>query len=177
MGESERIWMQPPERHPRDGGFAGGVMLVGLLAIVLGVGSRADGVATDLLTKLPLPAAGAPLQLYERPDTMEAPVCNSKSTMNFYSARSGTVSAAVAWYAAHLSGFKHVHGIGSGRSQDTFYNAAGTLIIGITAKPGKEGQDSDVHSVIYGTIQPGVSDKVIAGMNIQQVVCPYVPPR
>jgi hypothetical protein len=154
------------------------IVLIGLLAAVLGVGANADGLATDPLTKLPLPTAGAPLQLYEYPNTIgDVPVCSSKSTMNFYSGRSGTVSSAITWYTNHLSGFKHVHGVGSGRSQDTFYNATGTLIIGITGKPGKEGQDPDVYSVIYATIQPGVSDKVIAGMNIQQVVCPYVPPR
>jgi hypothetical protein len=149
------------------------IVLVGLLA-VLGVGARADGVAAeDPLTKLPLPAAGAPLQLYDNPNTIDdVPVCKSKSTMNFYTGRSGTVSGAVAWYASHLSGFKHVHGIGSDRSQDTFYNVTGTLIVGITGKPGKDGQDAEVYSVIYGTIQPGVSDKVIAGMNTQKIVCP-----
>jgi hypothetical protein len=91
--------------------------------------------------------------------------------MIFYTARSGMVSAAVSWYAAHLSGFKHVHGMGSGRSQDTFYNAGGTLIVSITGEPGAEGQDTKVQAVIYGTIQPGVTDKVITGMNSQTTVC------
>lgn len=92
--------------------------------------------------------------------------------MNSYTGRSGTVSAAVAWYASHLSGFKHLHGMGSGRSQDAFYNAAGTLMVGITGKPGPEGQDTPVYSVTYPTIQPGVSEKVIAGLNTQKLVCP-----
>jgi hypothetical protein len=141
---------------------------------MFGAGAKsADGVGLDPLTKLPLPLAGAPVLLYDNPNEIDdVPVCKSHSAMNFYTGRSGTVSAAVAWYASHLSGFKHVHGIGSGRSQDTFYNAAGTLIVGITGKPGQEGQDTPVHSIIYGTIQPGVSDKVIAGMNIQKIVCP-----
>jgi hypothetical protein len=150
------------------------IVPVGILAIVFGVrAGSADGVATDELTKLPLPTAGASLLLYDNPNKIDdVPVCKSKSTMNFYSGRSGTVSAAVNWYASHLPGFRHVHGIGSGRSQDTFYNASGTLIVGITGEPGKEGQDTKVYSVIYGTIQPGVADRVIAGMNIQKVVCP-----
>jgi len=150
------------------------IPLLGLLATVVGASAMsADVVGLDPLTKLPLPTAGAPLVLYDNPNKMDdVPVCKSHSAMNLYTGRSGTVSAAVTWYAKHLSGFKHVHGIGSGRSQDTFYNAAGTLIVGITGDPGQEGQDTKVHSVIYGTIQPGVSDKVIEGMNIQKVVCP-----
>jgi len=149
-------------------------VLVTLLAVVLSVRAEsAGGGATDPLTKLPLPTAGAPLQLHDNPNTIDdVPVCKSKSTMNFYTGRSGTVSAAVTWYTNHLSGFKHVHGVGSDRSQDTFYNATGTLIVSITGMPGKEGQDTNVYSIIYGTIQPGVSDRIIAGMNMQKVVCP-----
>jgi hypothetical protein len=131
-------------------------VLVTLLAVVLSVRAEsAGGVATDPLTKLALPTAGTPLQLYDNPNTIDdVPVRKSKSTMNFHTGRSGTVSAAVTWYTSHLSGFKHVHGVGSGRSQDTFYNATGTLIVSITGMAGKEGQDTNVYSIIYGTIQP-----------------------
>jgi hypothetical protein len=148
--------------------------LAAVLALTLAVRAiGADGAATDPLTKLPVPTAGATFALYDKPDDIgDVPVCKSSGKMVMYTARNGMVSEAVSWYASHLSGFKHVHGIGSGRSQDTFYNAAGTLIIGITGKPGAEGQDTRVASVIYGTIQPGVSDRVIAGMNVQKVVCP-----
>ncbi len=149
-------------------------VLVALLAVVLNVPAEsAGGGAMDPLTKLPLPTAGAPLQLYDNPNTLDdVPVCKSKGTMNFYTVRSGTVSAALTWYASHLAGFKHVHGVGSDRSQDTFYNATGTVIVSITGMPGKEGQDTDVYSIIYGMIQPGVSDRIVAGMNVQKVVCP-----
>ncbi|HEY2683126.1 MAG TPA: hypothetical protein VGI93_06440 [Steroidobacteraceae bacterium] len=148
-------------------------ILAGLLAISLAICAVGAEGAADSLTKLPLPMAGAPLALFDNPNRLDAvPVCKSSSTMNFYSARSGTVSAAVSWYAAHLSGFKHVHGMGSGRSQDTFYNAGGTLIVSITGEPSAEGQDTKVYSVIYGTIQPGVTDKVIAAMNSQTAACP-----
>lgn len=127
----------------------------------------------DPVTKLPLPSTGAPLVLYSDPTKLDdVPVCKSNSTMNMYSVRSGTVKVALAWYASHLAGFKHVHGTGSGRSQDTYYNATGTLIVSITGEPGTEGQDVKVYSIIYGVIKPGVSDDVIAGMNVQKVVCP-----
>ena len=150
------------------------IVLIGLLTLTFGFSVKsADDASTEPLTKLPLPTATAPLQLYDNPNRIDdVPVCKSKSTMNFYTGRSGTVSAAVTWYTSHLSGFKHVHGIGSDRSQDTFYNVTGTLIVSITGMPGKEGQDNKVYSIIYGTILPGASDKVIAGMNIQKVVCP-----
>jgi hypothetical protein len=149
-------------------------VFVGLLAIACGIyAESADLSATDPVTRLPLPGGGAPVLLFGNPNKMEdVPICKSTSTMNFYTGRSGTVSAAVTWYASHLPGFKHVHGIGSGRSQDTFYNSGGTLIVAITGDPGQDGQDTKVRSVIYGTIRPGVSDKVIAGMNVQKIVCP-----
>jgi hypothetical protein len=91
--------------------------------------------------------------------------------MNFYTPSSGKVDAAIAWYSDSLKGFKHTHGYGSGRSQDTFYNAAGTLIVSITGFAAAPGQNTSVYSVIYATIQPAVAEKVIIGMNIQRVDC------
>jgi hypothetical protein len=150
------------------------MVLAALLSILFAVHAEsADSTATDPLTKLPLPTAGAPLSLANNPSRYDdVPVCKSTGTMNFYTSLGGSVAAAITWYTSHLPGFKHVHGYGSGRSQDTFYNAYGTLTVSITGKPGKEGQDTNAYSVIYSTIQPGVSDKVIAGLNIQKVVCP-----
>jgi hypothetical protein len=148
-------------------------IFAGAIVAILSLRATGAGNGTDPVTKLPLPSSGAPLALFDNPNRMDdVPVCKSTSVMNFYSVRTGMVSAAVAWYAAQLPGFKHVHGMGSGRSQDTFYNPAGTLIVAITGSPGAEGQDTKAYSVIYGTIQPGAGDKVIAGMNIQKVVCP-----
>jgi hypothetical protein len=92
--------------------------------------------------------------------------------MNFYKALSGKVDAAVAWYGSHLVGFKHTHGYGSGRSQDTYYSAAGTLMVSITGNEAQDGRNAEIYSVIYATIMPGVSEKVIGGINVQRVVCP-----
>lgn len=99
---------------------------------------------------------------------------SSARSMNrrWFSKHDGKVRAAVAWYATHFSGFKHTHGYGSGRSQDTFYSATGTLIVSITGSPAGDGENTLVYSIIYGTIQPGVSDKIIAGMNIQSITWP-----
>jgi hypothetical protein len=125
------------------------------------------------LTKLAFPSAGAPITFYNDPNRMDdVPVCKSSAIMVLYTARTGTVSEAVAWYTSHLPGFKHIHGMGSGRSQDAFYNSDGTLVVSITGEPGPEGQDPKVGSVLYGAIKPGVSDKVMAGLNSQKLVCP-----
>jgi hypothetical protein len=101
----------------------------------------------------------------------DVPMCKSTAQMNFYTARSGKVDVVIAWYLETLKGFKHTHGYGSGRSQDTFYNAAGTLMVSITSKPAAQGRNADVYSIIYTTIHPGVSEKVIVGTNIQKVDC------
>ena len=64
------------------------------------------------------------------------------------------------------------HAYGSGRSHDAFYNGPGTLFVSITGVPAAQGENADVYSISYGVIAPGVSAKVIAGMNVQNVVCP-----
>ena len=134
---------------------------------------RADTALTDPLTKLPLPGVVGSLQVVGGPMSLpDVPVCKSMGQMNFYTGVKGKVDAAIAWYAANLKGFQHTHGYGSGRSQDTFYDASGTLMVSITGKPAADGQNTDVYSIIYGTIKPGVSGQVIAGMNVQKVVCP-----
>lgn len=149
-------------------------MKTALCSISLGIlgaySVLAGGPAVDSLTQLPLPAAEGALQIVGAPMDLSEPVCKSTAQMNFYTVR-GKVDAALSWYATHLGGFKHVHGYND-RSQDTFYNADGTLIVAITGKPAPSGVNSDVGSVIYGTIKPGVSEKIIAGLNVQKLVCP-----
>ena len=146
---------------------------VAVMALIASFASAASLVTTDPLTKLPVPAPGDPIQIGDSPMKLDnVPVCKSTAQMNFYTALSGKVEAAVAWYGSHLKGFKHTHGYGSGRSQDTYYNAAGTLMVSITGNPSPDGQNAEVYSVIYGTIMPGASEKIIVGMNVQKVVCP-----
>jgi hypothetical protein len=144
-----------------------------VLSSIVAATGAADSTSVDPLTKLPLPHAVGSLQVGGSPMSLPAvPVCKSAGQMNFYTGVKGKVNAAIDWYASNLQGFQRVHGYGSGRSQDTFYNAPGTLIVSITGDPAAEGRNTDVYSIIYGTIKPGVSAAVIAGMNIQKVVCP-----
>jgi|HubBroStandDraft_5_1064220.scaffolds.fasta_scaffold724045_1 hypothetical protein len=145
-------------------------------AILIGISAMASsysgGPATDSLTHLPLPDAASTLILAGDPMPLpNVPVCKSTATMNFYTARSGRVDAAIAWYTANLKGLKHAHGYGSGRSQDTFYSSDGTVIVSITGTPAAQGQNSDVYSIIYGAIKPGASEKAIIAMNMQKVDC------
>jgi hypothetical protein len=98
------------------------LLLSDIVAAGLGL---ASGAASDSLTHLPLPTESS-LNIPRGPTNLpDVPVCKSKSQMNFYTPSSGKVDAAVAWYTSHLAGFKHTHGYGSGRSQDTFYNDRG----------------------------------------------------
>jgi hypothetical protein len=93
---------------------------------------------TDPLTKLPLISSPDPMHLGNEPTVLpDSPVCKSTMKADFYSNVSGKVDVTVAWYATRLSGFRKTYGYGSGRSQDSFYNADGTLMVSITGKPGK----------------------------------------
>jgi hypothetical protein len=128
--------------------------------------------ATDPLTLLPLPPADAALNLGEAMKLDATQVCKSTMRANFYTPAGGKVDAALAWYTANLHGFKHTHAYWSGRSQDTFYNADGTLMVSVTGTPAKQGQNADLYSVLYAKIQPGFAEKTIMSLNAQKVICP-----
>jgi len=128
--------------------------------------------ATDPLTHLPLPAADAALNLGEALKLDATQVCKSTMQANFYRPTGGKVDAALAWYTANLNRFKHTHAYWSGRSQDTFYSTDGTLMVSVTGTPAKEGQNTDLFSVLYAKIQPGFAEKTIMSLNAQKVICP-----
>jgi hypothetical protein len=137
-------------------------------ALVLSLPALAGGAtpATDAITHLPvIPSATEPMSL---PETQ---TCKSKMQTNFYSVGSGKVSTVVAWYGAHLNGFRKTHAYNVDRSQDTFYNGDGTLIVSISGEQGKNGEDADTHSVVYARFQPGLPEKEIVGMNAGHLVC------
>lgn len=137
-----------------------------------GLALAADKPAVDPLTKLPVPLVDAAFLVYGNPMRLDDfSVCKSAAKMNSYTSRSGKIDAAVAWYASHLSGFKHTHGYASGQHHDTFYNSAGTLFITITGNAAKQSENTDVYSVTYGTLQPGASEKVLMGMNVANIDC------
>ena len=111
-------------------------------------------------------------------------VCKSNMKGDFYALanmnvkdKNIKVSAVVAWYAAHLSGFKKVQGYtaGSGnargRSQTVFYNSGGTNVIVITGAAGQEGEDTNTYGINYERYDPGISEKTIASLTQKKIVC------
>jgi hypothetical protein len=151
-----------------------GSIVAGLtLSFVLIAQGSVKLLTADPLTGLPLdPATDSRLHLGNEPTKLpEAAVCKSKMQADFYSVYDSKVDATVAWYASRLSGFKKTHAYAANRSQDTFYNADGTIVVSVTGSAGKDGENTDTYSVLYARFQPGLSEKSILGMNQQKMVC------
>jgi hypothetical protein len=147
------------------------VVSIAMLGVALTCGA-ATVLSSDPLTQLPLdPATNSRLNLGNAPTVMQpSKVCKSDMQANFYNVYE-PVNEANAWLAAHLKGLKHVHGYSNNRSRDVFYNSAGTIVVGLTGVPGKDGENVDTHAVVYYTFQPGLSEKTILNMVNEKVVC------
>lgn len=145
--------------------------------VILGLGKAAGGgkvLTQDPLTNLPLiPQTDSRLHLGNEPEKLpDTTICKSKVQMDFYALFDVKTSTTISWYAAHLPGFKKVHGYGMHRSQDGFYNSDGTMLVGITGSPAPDGQDSEGHGVVYMRARPGLSEKSIASLEQGKTVCP-----
>ncbi len=149
-----------------------------LIAIVLGIGSvviasGAKLLTADPLTGLPLyPATDSRLHLGNDPTRLpESNVCGSKMQADFYTVYDSKVDATLVWYSTHLPGFKKTHAYAANRSQDTFYNADGTLTVSVTGSSGKAGENTDTYSVVYSRYQPALLEKAIISLNQQKLIC------
>jgi hypothetical protein len=147
-------------------------LLIFRLGFPLFAGSPAT-LTADPLTGLPLyPATDSRLHLGNEPTKIpDSTICKSKFQADFYSVFDSKVDATLAWYAAHLTGFHKTHGYAANRSQDTFYNDDGTMIVSVTGNPAKDGENTDTYSVLYGRLTPGLSVKTIISLNQQKIVC------
>jgi hypothetical protein len=134
--------------------------------------SHAAVLTSDPLTGLPLdPATNSRLNLGNEPTKLPVPdICKSKISTDFYTVYE-SVHETIAWYTSHLKDFKHAHGYSGGRSRDTFYNSAGTIMVTITGDPGADGQNVDTHSVVYYKMLPGLTEKTILGSLSEKVIC------
>ena len=152
----------------------GGFVAVLILSFVLTARGGTKLLTTDPLTGLPLhPATDSRLHLGNEPTRLpESEVCKSKMQVDFYSVYDSKVNATLAWYDAHLPGFKKTHAYAANRSQDTYYKTDGTVLVSVTGSPGKEGENMDTYSVLYARFQPGLPEKTVIALNQQRVVCP-----
>ena len=152
----------------------GGFVAMIILSVVFTARGGTKSLTTDPLTGLPLhPATDSRLHLGNQPTRLpESQVCKSKMQVDFYSVYDSKVNAILAWYDAHLPGFKKTHAYAANRSQDTYYKTDGTVLVSVTGSPGKEGEDMDTYSVSYAYVQPGLDEKTIVALNQQRVVCP-----
>ena len=146
------------------------------LTMMIGLGfalfAGAATLTTDPLTGLPLDPATDSRHLGNEPMRMhDSQICKSKMQGEFYSGVNSKVDATVAWYAAHLAGFHKAHAYAGGRSQDSFYNDTGTLVVFVTGSPGKEGEDTDAYAVTYYRLEPGLPAKTILSFTQQKVTC------
>jgi hypothetical protein len=151
----------------------GGFLAILILSFVFTARGGTKLLTTDPLTGLPLhPATDSRLHLGNEPTQLpESQVCKSKMQADFYSVYDSNVNATLAWYDAHLPGFKKTHAYAANRSQDTYYKSDGTLTVSVTGSPGKEGENTDTYSVLYARLQPGLPEKTIVAVNRQTVVC------
>jgi hypothetical protein len=151
-----------------------GFMAMLILSFVFTARGGTKVLTTDPLTGLPLhPATDSRLHLGNEPTQLpESQVCKSKMQVDFYSVYDSKVNATLAWYDAHLPGFKRTHAYAANRSQDTYYKADGTVLVSVTGSSGKEGENMDTYSVLYARLQPGLPEKTIVALNQQRVVCP-----
>jgi hypothetical protein len=102
------------------------------------------------------PVTGLPLlpNLHASNDPMDITICAKKAQANQYFTRKDTVAEDLAWYKAHLAGYRLYHAFWDDRSQDTFWSADGTKGVNITGTP----KDDKTFSVMYLQMKTGLTD-------------------
>jgi hypothetical protein len=147
-------------------------MLTLIFSLSFALSAGAASLTTDPLTGLPLDPATDSHHFGNEPVKMrDSQICKSTMQGDFYSNVDAKVDATVAWYAAHLAGFHKSHAYAAGRSQDAFYNDAGTMLVYVTGSPGKEGENTDAYAVTYYRFQPGLPAKTILSFTQQKIIC------
>jgi hypothetical protein len=167
--QSDFPWLKPSRNMKPSIILA--ITLVSCFAAIAGGNTKL--LTADPLTNLPIyPATDSRLHLGNEPTRLpESNVCGSKMQTDFYSVYDSKVDATLVWYGAHLPGFKKTHAYAANRSQDTFYNTGGTLVVSVTGSSGKADEDTETYSVVYARFQPGLPEKAIISFNRQKVIC------
>jgi hypothetical protein len=151
-----------------------------LLCFAMNAAAQAKVLTNDPLTALPLIPASVMLKnAGNEPVHMpDGQICKSKMQGNFYSLynyfapNNVDLTEAITWYSSHLSGFKRVGDSGSSRaSQIAFYNSDGTIVVILTGEGSEKHPSTKTYSVAYERYQPGLSEKTIASLTREKIVC------
>lgn len=148
-----------------------------LLFCVANAGAQATHLTSDPLTGLPLIPATDARQLGNAPVAMpDSRVCKSAMKGNFYKVydyfapTNITLGEAIAWYTAHLPGFKVVRGSDKS-SRNVYYNADRTILVIVTAGTGPKGDGANVYGVAYERYQPGLSPNTVTSFTLGKIAC------
>jgi hypothetical protein len=135
---------------------------------------RAQGktLTNDPLTGLPIPPSEDKFNLGNAPMVMDpSQMCKSAMKSDFYTPNNLKMNATAAWYESKLPGFKKVAGWHNNRTSIVFYKPDGTAAVAMTGTPAQEGQDSEVHGIVYSTFTPALPVKAFAGFTTGNVDC------
>lgn len=109
------------------------------IVLVIGAAGGARAATTDPLTRLPL---------YPGMEYLSASsegVCGTTVREATYDPRQGNLTTVDRWFAAHLAGFKILHGTHRNYPYDVFINSDGTLSVSILGS----GPNRGVEGVVY----------------------------
>jgi hypothetical protein len=150
------------------------VVLLVTIAVVAGALSAGSGGRTltnDPLTGLPIPPSEDKFNLGNEPTVIDpTQMCKSTMKSDFYSPNGIKMKATAAWYGPKLPGFKKVEGWHNSTSI-VFYKPDRTVVVALTGMAAPQGQDSNVHGIVYATLTPALSEKAIAGFTTGNVDC------
>jgi hypothetical protein len=126
----------------------------------------------DPLTGLPIPPSEDKFNLGNEPTVLDATqMCKSTMKSDFYSPNGLKMNATAAWFESKLPEFKKVAGWHNNRTSVVFYKSDGTVNVSLTGTPGAQGQDTDVHGIVYATFSPALSTKAFAGFVTGNIDC------
>jgi hypothetical protein len=147
------------------------LVVIAVAAGALSAVSAGKTLTNDPLTGLPIPPSEDKFNLGNEPMVMDpTQMCKSSMKMDFYSPNGIKMNATATWYESKLPGFKKVEGWHNSTSI-VFYKPDGTMSVAMTGKPAPQGQDTDVHGIVYSTFTPALSVKAFAGFTNGNVDC------
>jgi hypothetical protein len=148
------------------------LVMIAIAAGALSAVSAGKTLTNDPLTGLPIPPSEDKFNLGNEPMVLDATqMCKSTMKSDFYTPNGLKMNATAAWYEPKLPGFKKVEGWHKDRTSVVFYKSDGTAAVAMTGMPAPQGQDSEVHGIVYSTFTPALPVKAFAGFTTGNVDC------